>query len=166
MFTALGNTILKVPLDLARVLSLMWGSPIFPSETAVWVAQEKHTPPYISSTPSVTHFLVQNGDILVFVSDGMRSSLTEEGVPDEDVGKIVVSLAGMDVLNTEALSSCEKAIGRSFIPSTEIQNVGDGMIRNVLFGMDDDRMAKETMATMDTSFPLRDDISVVTVHIA
>lgn len=37
------------------------------------------------------------------------------------------------------------------------------MIRNVLFGLDDHRMAKETMATTDKT--LRDDISVVTVHI-
>ena len=54
----------------------------------------------------LSHFSVQKGDIVGFVSDGMR---TEDGVPDEDARKIVVSLAGMDVLDNEALSSCEKA---------------------------------------------------------
>lgn len=40
------------------------------------------------------------------------------------------------------------------------------MIRTVLFGLDDDRMAKENMVTMDrTCIPLRNDLSVVvTVH--
>ena len=76
---------LKVPLDFARVLSMMCGSPIFPLEITVWEAQEKHMAPYITSTSSVTQFSVQKGDTFVFVSDGMRSSLTEEGLPDEDV---------------------------------------------------------------------------------
>lgn len=40
---------------------------------------------------------------------------------DEDVRKIVVSLAGMD---GEALLSCEKAVGLSFMPSTDAQMWG------------------------------------------
>jgi hypothetical protein len=78
----------------------------------------RFSPPYISSTPSVAHFSVQKGDILVFACDGMRPSLKDQGVLDESVKKIVVSLAGMD---GEASSSCEKDIGPSFMPSTDIQ---------------------------------------------
>ena len=89
-----------------------------------------------------------------------------EGIPDQDVGKTVVSLAVMDVLDGEALTSCEKAIGHSLVSPTDIENVADRMIRNVLFGMDDHRMAKHTMATMDPLCYLRDDISVITVHVA
>lgn len=90
----------------------------------------------------------------------MRPSLKDQGVPDESEKKIVVSLAGMD---GEASSSCEKAIGPSFMPSTDIQILGI----SVWFGLDDDRMAKEAVVTMDrTCIPLGDDISVVTVHIA
>ena len=144
----------------------MWGCPIHHTTTDEWVAKGKHTPPYLSSTPSITHFSIQRGDVVVFSSDGLRSSLTMEGIPDQDVGKIVVSLAGMDVLDGEALLSCEKAIGHSFIPPSDIENIADRMIRNVLFGMDDHRMAKDTMATMDPLCHLRDDISVVTVHVA
>ena len=85
---------------------------------------------------------------------------------DQDVGNTIVSLAGMDLLDAEALLSYEKAIGHSFIPSADINNIADGMIRNILFGLDDHRMAKETMATMNSRAKyLRDDMSVVVVEI-
>jgi len=165
---ALGDAILKVPVDLAKVLSMMWGTPIFTTTVDEWV-KGKHTPPYISSTPSVMRFSIQSGDLLVFASDGLRSSLKGQGLPDQEVGKMIVSLAGMDLLDREELSSCEKAIGHSFISSADIDNAADGVIRNILFGLDDLRMAKETMATMEgkeSSKHLRDDMSLVVVHIA
>jgi hypothetical protein len=37
-----------------------------------------------------------------------------------------------------------KSYGHPFVFSTNIQNVADRMICNVLFGLDDDRIAKET----------------------
>jgi hypothetical protein len=55
----------------------------------------------------------------------------------------------MDLLDAEALISYEKAVGHSFIPSADISNIADGMIRNILFGLD----------------YLRDDMSVVVVEI-
>jgi len=55
------------------------------------------------------HFSFEKGDMLVFCSDGLRSSLTEQGVPDQDVGNTIISLAGMDFLDAEALLSYEKA---------------------------------------------------------
>jgi pyruvate dehydrogenase phosphatase len=155
----------KVPIDLVRTLSMMWGFPISPDTIDQWTLQ-KHTPPYISSTPSVRHLSFERGDILVFCSDGLRSSLTAQGVPDQDVGNTIISLAGMDLLDAETLLSYEKTIGHSFIPSADITNIADGMIRNVLFGLDDHRMAKETMATMNSySDRLQDDMSVVVVQI-
>ena len=156
---------LKVPIDLARVSSMMWGCPIFPEVIDRWT-QQTHTPPYLSSTPSVMHFSIEKGDLLVFCSDGLRSSLKGQGVPDQDVGNMIISLAGVDLLDDEALFSYEKAIGHSFIPSADIDNIADRVIRNSLFGLDDHRMAKETMATMDYApVCLRDDISVVVVEI-
>ena len=156
---------LKVPVDLARVLSMMWGRPIRLEATERW-AQQTHTPPYISSTPSVMHFSFEKGDMLAFCSDGLRSSLKAQGVPDEDVGNTIISLAGVDLLDAEALLSYEKAIGHSFIPSADINNIADRVIRNILFGLDDPRMAKETMATMNSLADyLRDDMSVVVVEI-
>jgi pyruvate dehydrogenase phosphatase len=147
---------------------MMWGCPIFPETMNQWIHQ-KHTPPYISSTPSVKHFSFEKGDMLVFCSDGLGSALKEQGVPDQDVGNTIISLAGVDLLDAESLLSYEKAIGHSFIPSSDINNISDRVIRNVLFGLDDHRMAKETMATMNrqNSVPnyLRDDISVVVVEI-
>ena len=144
---------------------MMWGCPIPLFETERW-AQQTHTPPYISSTPSVKHFSFDKGDLLVFCSDGLRSSLTEQGVPEQDVENTIISLAGVDLLNAEALLSYEKAIGHSFIPSADIDNIADRVIRNILFGLDDHRMAKETMATMNSfSSRLRDDMSLVVVEI-
>ena len=144
---------------------MMWGHPIRSVTTDQW-AQQKHTPPYISSTPSVMHFSIEKGDILVFCSDGLRSSLTDQGVLDQDVGNTIVSLAAVDLLDAEALLSYEKAIGHSFILSADTDNIADRMIRNVLFGLDDHRMAKETMAAMNSySDHLRDDMSVVVVEI-
>ena len=87
-------------------------------------------------------------------------------MPDQDVGNMIISLAGVDLLDDEALFSYEKAIGHSFISSADIDNIADRVIRNSLFGLDDHRMAKETMATMDYApVCLRNDISVVVVEI-
>lgn len=55
--------------------------------------------------------------MLVFCSDGLRSSLTVQGMSDQDVGNTIIYLAGVDlpVLDAETLSSYEKAIGHSLI---------------------------------------------------
>ena len=144
---------------------MMWGCPIPPFVTDRW-AQQTHTPPYISSTPSVMHFSFEKGNILVFCSDGLRSSLKAQGVADQDVGNTIISLAGMDKLDAEAVLSHEKAIGHSFISSADINNIADRVIRNVLFGLDDHRMAREIMTTINCSSDrLRDDMSVVVVEI-
>ena len=144
---------------------MMWGCPIFPEVTERW-AKQTHTPPYLSSTPSVMHFSIEKGEVLVFCSDGLRSSLNDQGVPGQDVGNTIVSLVGADMLDAEALNSFEKAIGHSFIPSADIDNIADRVIRNILFGLDDHRMAMETMATMKSSVDyLRDDMSIVVVEI-
>ena len=130
---------LKVPIDLARVLSMMWGCPIFPEVIDRWT-QQTHTPPYLSSTPSVMHFSIEKGDLLVFCSDGLRSSLKGQGVPDQDVGNTIIFLADVDLLDDEALLSYEKATGHSFKPSADIDNIADRVIRNSLFsdfGLDD-----------------------------
>ena len=111
------------------------------------------------------HFPIEKGDVLAFCSDGLRSSFTKQGVPDQDVGDTIISLAGMDLLDVEALLAYEKAIGHSFIPSADINNIADRVIRNVLFGLDNHRMAKETMATMNRLGYLQDDMSVVVVEI-
>ena len=144
---------------------MMWGCPIPPFVTDQW-AQQTHTPPYISSTPSVKHFSFEKGDILAFCSDGLRSSLEEQGVPGQDVGNTIISLAGVDLLDHDAVLSYEKTIGHSFIPSADINNIADRVIRNIIFGLDDHRMAMDTMATMNSySDRLRDDMSLVVVEI-
>ena len=144
---------------------MMWGCPLSPETIDLW-SHQKHTPPYLSSTPSVKHFSIKKGDLLVFCSDGLRSALNGHGVPDQDVGNTIVSLAGVDLLDAEALLTYEKAIGHFFIPSADVENISDRVIRNILFGLDDHRMAKETMATMNSLADyLRDDMSAVVVEI-
>jgi len=72
-----------------------------------------------------------------------------------------IQLCLVNLLDAEALLSYEKAIDHSFIPSADINNIADRVIRNALLGFDDHRMAKETMATMNShSDRLRDDMSV------
>ena len=164
-FLALGDAYFKFPMDLVRVLSMMWGCPISPDTIDLW-SHQTHTPPYLSSTPSVMHFSIGKGDLLAFCSDGLRSALKRYGVPDQDVGNTIISLAGLDLLDAEALLSYEKAIGHSFIPSGDIENISERVIRNILFGLDDHRMARETMATMNSRGDyLRDDMSIVVVEI-
>ena len=138
----------KVPIDLVRALSMMWGFSGFPDTIDRWTHQ-KHTPPYISSRPSVKHFSFKKGDILVICSDGLRTSLTaRKECPTKTSGiRLYLSLA-LDSLDVQALLSYEKTFGHSFIPSADIINITDGMFWNVLFGLDDHRMTKETMATM------------------
>ena len=75
LFPALGDVMFKVPIDLVRALSMMWGFPVFPDTIDRWTHQ-KHTPPHISSRPSVKHFPFKKGDKLVICSDGLRTSLT------------------------------------------------------------------------------------------
>ena len=89
----------------------------------------------------------------------MRSLLKEQGVPDEDVRRTI--LAGMDILG-DAFSSCDNAIGHSFLYAFyRHSNVKDRMTRKVLFGLDDDCMAKEIIVTMDGAcIPLWDDVSL------
>ena len=141
---------------------MMWGCPIPPFVIDRW-AQQTHTPPYISSTPSVMHFSFEKRDLLVFCLDGLRLSLTAQGMPDQDIGNTIISLAGVDLLDAETLLSYE---GHSFIPSADINNIADRVIRNVSFGLDNHRMAKETMATVNSRPErLRDDMSVVIIEI-
>ena len=72
----------------------------------------------------------------------------------------------MDLLHDEAVLSFEKTIDHSFISSADINNIADRVIRDILFGLDNHRMAKESMATMDLGPDrLRDDMSVVVVEV-
>jgi hypothetical protein len=43
------------------------------------------------------HFSIEKGERLVFCSEKLRSSLNGQGVPDQDVGNTIVSLAGTDI---------------------------------------------------------------------
>ena len=76
------------------------------------------------------HFSIEKGDLLAFCSNGLRSPLESHGVPDQDIGNTIVSLAGLDLLDAEALFSYEKAICHSFIPSADIKNIADRVIRS------------------------------------
>ena len=71
--------------------SMMWGCPISPEAIDRW-SKQNHIPSYISSTPSVMHFSIEKGDLLVVCSDGLRSSLTKQEVPDQDVGDTIIVL--------------------------------------------------------------------------
>jgi len=72
--------------------------------------------------------------MFVFCSDGLWLSLTTNRVPDQDVANTIISLAGVDLLVAEAqaLLSYEKAIGHSFIPSADINNIAERVIQMII----------------------------------
>lgn len=95
-------------------------------------------------------FSVNNVDILVFASDRLRHSFQEQCVSKQDVSNMIniILAAGADMLDRETLSSCEKVIGHSLILFMKIDNEVDRVIYIILFGLDDSRMAWETVAPM------------------
>ena len=91
------------------------------------------TETYSPSTLSVMHLSFEKGDMLVFLFGRIAVVAHDraQGVLDQDIRNTIMSLSGVDFLDAEALLSCEKAIGHSFIPSADIDNIADRAIRNV-----------------------------------
>ncbi|KAJ6524262.1 phosphatase 2C-like domain-containing protein [Mycena vulgaris] len=147
---ALGDHQLKVrSLLLAdRILSYLYPSPIPPVAFEDWKSNGHLTPPYLSSSPSIQRYDLLPGDMLVFASDGLRDSM--DRVPPADRWDIIMSIAsGQD----------DERLGHERFRPECAANIAELLIKNVLFGNDAAKMAKE-LADRD-----RDDISVVIVDL-
>ncbi|THV00719.1 protein serine/threonine phosphatase 2C [Dendrothele bispora CBS 962.96] len=176
---ALGDMMFKVDPEISHRI-LKYSAPCFVSSQTIseWCTVHK-TPPYISSTPSVRHYFVDAGDVFVLASDGLRDSLQAQ-VKDVTVSKqeraelfTVLAHVGEESPNLrngldQSFSHWQEKIGHGFLKDKEEQNVAKRVIENVLFGVDDRKMARElTMEfAQSTAMPhLQDDISVIVVNV-
>jgi pyruvate dehydrogenase phosphatase len=126
---------------------------------------EYTTPPYISCEPSVRHQSLSEGDIIFFLSDGMRRSDQLKDFSLEDRGQLLISLSGVE--KGGGLDQWSNRIGHSFIPGCEGDNIAERVLYNVLFGEDDRKLAREvTMEFLDQPYDprLQDDITVMVIE--
>ncbi|KAF7299407.1 PPM-type phosphatase domain-containing protein [Mycena indigotica] len=148
---ALGDHMFKVEIPLAsKILASYVPCPIPRFLFRKWAENGNITPPYISCIPSVRKFDLMPGDIVVFASDGLADSLAW---PDSrDCWEAIMPLLiGVD----------DERLGhRCFKPPAGAEvNKAELLIRNVLFGDDNVKMAGVLMDRW------RDDISVVVVEV-
>ncbi|KAJ7031268.1 phosphatase 2C-like domain-containing protein [Mycena alexandri] len=146
---ALGDHQFKVqsrPLA-SRIMMYLYPSPAIPFDE--WDKNGNTTPPYLSSSPAIRRFDLLPGDMFVFASDGLRDSMNQ--VPETERWDILMAL-----VNGE---SRERQLGYGRVHASPEDNPAELLIRNMLFGDDSDKMAKE-LADSD-----RDDISVVVVDL-
>ncbi|KAJ6624085.1 phosphatase 2C-like domain-containing protein [Mycena sp. CBHHK59/15] len=147
---ALGDHQFKAPFFLAsRVMSYFYPSYILDIAFEDWERDGHLNPPYLSSTPVVCRHDLLPGDMLVFASDGLRDSMDPQ-IPEADRWDIIISLAnGADHVQ----------LGHPCIQPMDGDNAAERVIKNVLFGTDIEKMAKELDDACE-----RDDISVVVVN--
>lgn len=140
----------------------MWGAPVFPEVVSKWSEPGyRHTPPYISSTPSIRAFSIHKGDVLILASDGLRFLLEEKKVSSDAkvIGEATFTLAGLK--DSEQQKDLERSLGHPFVSADQYQNLAELVIRNALFGEDEKLLARE----MDKSVDIyRDDVSVIVVQ--
>ncbi|KAJ7608931.1 phosphatase 2C-like domain-containing protein [Mycena polygramma] len=130
-----------------RIMKSFYPSPI-PHDAFEAMDKNNHnTPPYLSATPTIHRYDLQPNDILVFASDGLRDSM--HWIPAEDRWDIIIAL-----VNGEA----SQELGHACIKLSDGDNAAEVLIKNTLFGLDAEKMAKEFDAD-------RDDISVVIVDL-
>lgn len=151
---ALGDHQLKVQSRFFadRILSYFYPSPIPLDAFEDWELNGNSTPPYLSSLPTVKRHDLLPGDTLVFASDGLPDSMTRTLTP-------IVPAERWDVLMSLAHGEHDERLGHERIAYQSGANTAELLIKNALFGTDEVKMAKEL------EDPLRDDISVVVVHL-
>ncbi|KAJ6624121.1 phosphatase 2C-like domain-containing protein [Mycena sp. CBHHK59/15] len=138
----------------ARIMFYLYPSPIPAVAFEDWDRNGHLTPPYLSSSPAIRRHDLLPGDMLIFASDGLRDSMHH--IPAADRWDIIISLAnGED----------HEQIGHACIRPEDGDNAAELLIKNVLFGNDPNKMAKELADRARNKFSLRDDISVVVVDL-
>ncbi|KAF8800936.1 protein serine/threonine phosphatase 2C [Phlegmacium glaucopus] len=165
---ALGDVIYKIDPEIGdQILKYAYPCPVPSEALKEWCIHHK-TPPYLSCEPSVRHYSLARGDIVVLVSDGFQNANQLKGFDLESRGKLLVSLAGIQIGNT--LGQWSSRIGHSFIPRCDGDNVAERVLHNVLFGLDDRKLAREvTMEFPNEDLKLRcglqDDVTILVVEL-
>ncbi|KAJ6524256.1 phosphatase 2C-like domain-containing protein [Mycena vulgaris] len=149
---ALGDHQLKVKSRLlaSRIMPCYYPSPVMEVCFEEWVENGNSTPPYLLSTPVVQRHDLLPGDVLIFASDGLRDSMDHIPAAAGDSWDIIMSLA-----NGEE----HEGLGHTRIEPVDGDNPAELLIKNVLFGQDTDKRAKELADSQ------RDNISVVIVDL-
>lgn len=141
---------------------MMWGVTVLPKDTEKWSQPGyRHTPPYISSTPTIRSFVLRKDQThtLILASDGLRAVLEKKNVPPDAraIGEAIFALSGFR--DSAAQKELEASLGHSL--ASPQGNLAEVTIQNALFGKDEALLARE----MDTNVDIyRDDISVVVVQ--
>ncbi|KAF9034431.1 protein serine/threonine phosphatase 2C [Hymenopellis radicata] len=94
-----------------------------------WATKGHVSPPYMSRTPEIRHADIMDGDLLIFASDGLRTSLPPQ-IEADDKWKVMLGLVN---------GSADPRLGHQCVLSS---NVADGLVQNVLFGSDEEKVQK------------------------
>ncbi len=128
----------------ARGLQWVYPPLVGYQEVEAWAAKGHVSPPYMSRTPEIRHADILEDDLLIFATDGLRDALPLELQADD-----------WDIILGLLHGSADPRLGHQCVSSS---NVADGLVQNVLFGSDEEKM-KEVI----NGPAYRDDISVVVV---
>ncbi|KIY46574.1 protein serine/threonine phosphatase 2C [Fistulina hepatica ATCC 64428] len=164
----LGDYLLKADQQWRDILQWAYPTPLPHYALNEWRTR-KMSFPYLLSTPTVRHWTLAPGDIVVFATDGVRDAQIVEGMSHAERGALLISLAAGQTTHPASIDSK----GHSFLPLNQGENVATNIIKNLLFGTDDTKMAREIIAPPDADEYMlsklriaRDDISVVVVKVA
>ncbi|KAJ6524248.1 phosphatase 2C-like domain-containing protein [Mycena vulgaris] len=149
---ALGDHQLKVKSRLlaSRIMPYYYPSPVMEVCFEEWVENGNSTPPYLLSTPVVQRHDLLPGDVLIFASDGLKDSMDHIPAAAGDSWDIIMSVAN---------GKGHEGLGHACIEPVDGDNPAELLIKNVLFGHDAEKRAKELADSQ------RDDISVVVVDL-
>ncbi len=159
---AFGDFELKVAPDYVSniLIPAVLPTPIPPPFVAEW-AENNTTGPYLSAKPSVTRFSLQKGDIIVFASDGLGDSPVLTSFSAVEKHQLFVDLAA----GRDEMDEWHDRVGHQFIKASFGDNNAERVIKNVLFGTDEVRAAKELVLEVPESNHIQDDITVIVVEV-
>ncbi|KAF8911300.1 phosphatase 2C-like domain-containing protein [Mucidula mucida] len=159
---AFGDFELKVAPDYVSniLIPAVLPTPIPPPFVAEW-AENNTTGPYLSAKPSVTRFSLQRGDIIVFASDGLGDSPILASFSAVEKRQLFVDLAA----GRDEMDEWHRRVGHQFIKASFGDNNAERVIKNVVFGTDEVRAAKELVLEVPESNHIQDDITVVVVEV-
>ncbi|KAF9063667.1 phosphatase 2C-like domain-containing protein [Rhodocollybia butyracea] len=152
---ALGDYLLKVPFTLSlRILTWIYRSPIPPFELDK-LNKEFKTPPYLSSSATVHHRPLHEGDVLVLFSDGLADRLAS--FDETEKHSLVLSLANADRVPMANETTWAETFGHDFILPEPEDCPAERVIKNICFGTSLEKKTEVVLKEWD-------DISVVVVQ--
>ncbi|KAK4702023.1 pyruvate dehydrogenase phosphatase, partial [Phenoliferia sp. Uapishka_3] len=121
-----------------------------------------NTPPYISNIPDVTHHSLSKGDIVVFASDGLGDASQLGAFAKHEKASLFVELTA-----GQPKEVWSEKLGHDLMVKKDEGNTAVRLMKNVLFGTDQRKMARELALEIppEATYPfVQDDISVICVE--